>query len=260
MKLFSPRVLIIIASIFLFWTLLFNVSHNIYENYDIKLTKIADETAPLIKANGTLVEQVNNLQTSDSNYSSTFNDLSKKSLNILEKMINNQKNARQLTEQRISSISFLYFIFPEYKVKDKLYLESLNWTIKSIQTSISLANQGIANGGFETAEGRRLFQVATANNGMQENATTAFNEFYWNYNMHKTLIYQWMKGTIICIASSLISLAFIVLSVIQIFKLILAKQKTVLLPLLIIAVIIFLYAFMFFGPLMLLPKIPYISW
>lgn len=262
MKMSSPKILItlITAFIFLLWTILFNVSRRTYENYDIKLTKIVNEGEFLYKENNILRDQLINLQYPEENYSSNFINISKKRLGILENINNNENNQKQLTEQRISTPFFLYFIFPEYREKDELYLENLNWSIKTIRDLINLTNEGIASGGIETPENIRLDNESFVSSAKSQQAKASFEEFFWKYNMHKTLIYQWPKGSIICIASSFLGLVFIILSITQIYKLVLTKHKIYLLALLVIAVIIFLYTFIFFGPLMLLPKIPYISW
>ena len=262
MKISSPKILItlITALFFLFWTILFNVSRRMYENYDIKLTKIANEEESLYKENNILRDQLMYLPYPEENYSSNYINISKKRLGILENINNNENNLRQLTEQRISNSYFLYFIFPEYREKDELYLENINWRIKTIRALINLTNEGIASTGIGTPENIRLDNEANASNVKSQETRTLFEEFFWRYNMHKTLIYQWPKGSVICVASSLLSLVFIILSITQIYKLALTKHKIYLLALLVIAIIIFLYTFVFFGPLMILPKIPYISW
>jgi hypothetical protein len=265
----SQWTLFFIALIFFFWTLLLNIDRRIDENFDIKETLLSEQS--IYEQDVKVSQEITNLINSYGNntnledYSSSYVKLLDEKVRLEKKLLESGEKSLLLAEQRLKRLSIIYLIYPEYQHKDKLYFDQVKLNNDFHSTEINSLNETINSGAFLYTEEQKNREIVMVNDesyksAMYQQGNTAFLEYYWKYNMYKPLIYQWYWGTFISVISAVSALSFLIWSLIEFIKTRQSKQPKYVNILLLFSALIFFYSFMFFGPLMFLPKIPYISW
>jgi hypothetical protein len=264
------RIIFIFASLFLIWTLAIHIDRRIDENYENKIIKTIDFEADkklgiLLQDQVHLATLYNNGELSSGNFSLYNSNLLHEKINLLERLILSNLQIQSLNNKRINRFSLLYFIYPELKQKDILYSNSINLYIESNKAIIADSYLALKYGSIGTspeilneasvASDLVYSQVAKGNQ-----AQSLYNDYYQKYRMDKTLFYQSPKGLIISAITSVSALFFFIWVMNDITKPKKFGKRKYVSILLSMAAFIYFYSFMFFGPLMLLPKIPYLSW